>query len=253
LRSFLTSEGVAAGTIDSLLNSALYALPAASPSRGPFPLTLVAQGNGGNVADQVVLCEYLASEGFVVATTPSPMIRTPIEREDQVGTFAETQASELAAAIPLVAASLPVDSSRMALVGHSFGARAALLLAMREERVRAIVSLDGGIGTASASGSFRTAPSFSSSAPIPPLLHFYENLDEFMRPDFTLLKEIRTKELVLEATEAMHHVHFSTYGFAAASFPELARVTSATPATGSESVRVLNRTADFLRRALMVR
>ena len=251
--SFLAQAGVSARTIDSLLASALFAAPSAPPLDGAFPLVLIAQGNGQDVIDQVVLCEYLASQGFVVAATPSPMRRTPMEREDQVGEFAERQALDLERAIVTVAERLPVDIERIGVVGHSFGARSALLLAMRDRRVRAIVSLDGGIGTATAVEPFRRTPSFRPDAPLPPLLHFYEELDSFMAPDFGLLRSLRTAELILEPTEAMHHTHFTTWGFAAVRFPDLAAATQATSGTPRAVVAVGERTAAFLERHLRER
>jgi dienelactone hydrolase len=250
LASFLTRAGASPSTIDTLFACPLYAIPAPRPIGGPFPLILIAQGNGQDVADQVVLCEYLASQGFVVAATPSPMLRSPLEREDQVGAFADTQARELAAAIGAVTAVLPVNPQRVGVVGHSFGARAALLLAMQEQRVGAIVSLDGGIGTATAVDAFRRAPSFRADARLPALLHFFEALDAFMTPDFAMLRSLHTAELLLEPTEAMRHVHFTTYGFAAALFPDLARATQATPATAAAVIHVQERTAAFFRRWL---
>jgi dienelactone hydrolase len=211
---------------------------------------LVAHGNAQDVADQVVLCEHLASLGFVVAATPSPMLRTPMKREDEVGALAEVQASDLAAAIGAVAAVASADTQRIGVVGHSFGARAALLLAMREPRIRAIVSLDGGIGTATALEPFRRAPSFRPDAALPPLLHFSEELDSFMTPDFGLLRALRVAELVLEPTKDMRHVHFTTWGFAMAIFPELARATRSTAGTPSAVRAVHERAAAFLRRWL---
>jgi dienelactone hydrolase len=247
LAEFLAQAGVSSSTIDSLFASPLYAVPSPNPIDQPFPLVLIAQGNGHDAIDQVVLCEYLASQGFVVATTPSPMLQTPLEREDQVGALAEKQASELAAAIDAVTGRLRVDAQHLGVVGHSFGARAALLLAMRDPRVRAIVSLDGGIGTATAVEPFRRAPSFRPGASLPPLLHFFEELDPFMTPDFKLLRSLDTAQLFLEPTEGMHHTHFTVYGSAAAVFPELAAVTHATSATPQSVVAVAEQTATFLR------
>jgi len=246
LASFLANTGISSVTIDSLFDSRLFASSGRSPIDRLFPLVLVAQGNGGSVIDQVVLCEYLASRGFVVVTTPSPMRETPLEREEQVGDFAQRQADDLAGAASAVASVLPVDTTHIGIVGHSFGARAALLLAMRNPRVRALVSLDGGIGTGTAVAAFRRAPSFDDTAKLPPILHFYEELDAFMTPDFTLLEALETTELMLEPTEGMHHVHFTTYGFAAGVFPELAAATKATPETVEGIVGVTRRTAEFL-------
>ena len=238
------------GMLDSLFASRLYASRGVQPAGGRPPVVLIAQGNGDDVFDQVVLCEYLASQGFVVLATPSPMLRTPLEREDQVGTFAERQAQELFDAVKIAARTIKVDTSRIGVVGHSFGARSALLLAMRDRRVRALVSLDGGIGTSTAMESFRSAPPFRASAALPPILHFHEELDAFMTPDFSLLRELHTESLTLEPTRGMHHVHFTTFGFMVHAFSSVAEATHATPETNASVIAVTTRTFTFLREAL---
>jgi dienelactone hydrolase len=248
LSAFLERAGMNRSAIDSLFALPLFASATPRAAAGPFPLILVAQGNGQDVIDQVVLCEYLASQGFVVATTPSPMLRVPMEREDQVGQLAELQASDLSDAIDVVSAALPANGERISVVGHSFGARSALLLAMRDQRIRGLVSLDGGIGTATAVEPFRQAKSFRADAALPPLLHFYEELDAFMAPDFTLLRRLRFAELELVRSTELHHAHFTTYGFVAGVFPDIARATRATPSTTAALVAVAVKTADFLRR-----
>jgi dienelactone hydrolase len=250
LAASLTGAKVDSATVEGFLESRLYALGSPPPLDEPFPLVLVAQGNGEDAGDQAVLCEYLASRGLAVASTPSPMLRTPLTREDQVGELAEEQARDLAAAIAPAAAFTHADTSRLGAVGHSFGARAALLLAMNDTRVRALVSLDGGIGTATAVEAFRTAPSFRPAAALPPLLHFYEELDAFMTPDFTLLDSLHTASLVLRPTRGMHHVHFTTMGFAAGAFPALAVLTHAGPETVPEVTAVARQTGNFLLRYL---
>ena len=250
LGAFLERVGLNRLTIDSLFAAPLFASANPQPATGPFPLVLVAQGNGQDVIDQVILCEYLASLGFVVASTPSPMLRVPQEREDQVGQLADLQASDLQDAMAIVSRSLPIDRDRVGIVGHSFGARAALLLAMRLPQVRAVVSLDGGIGTATAVEHFKRAPSFRADAVLPPLLHFYEELDEFMKPDFTLLRSLRFAELDTVRTTDLRHTHFTTYGFLAAAFPDIARATRATGSTSAGLVTVAQRTGDLLLRLL---
>lgn len=246
LSTSLTGAGVPAADVAELLDSPLWATSATAPADGALPLVLIAQGNAEDAADQVVLCEYLASTGFVVASTPSPMLQRPLEAEDQVGGLAETQAEDLATAIKVVSGRLPVDRSRIGVVGHSFGARAALLLAMKDPHIRAVVSLDGGIGTSTAVTSFESAPSFRQDAPIPPLLHLYEELDPFMKPDFTLLRSLHGAEQVLERVEHLHHIHFTTYGFASATWPSIAKLTRATPETAAGVRAVAERTARFL-------
>ncbi len=247
LAEFLKNTGVGTATVDSFFNGPLHAIADGRPNTGSFPLVLIAHGNQQDASDQAVLAEFLASHGFVVASTPSPMLRTPMERQSQLAEFAEMQAADLQAAVPIVASAVHADTSRLFLVSHSFGARSALLVAMQDPRVRAMVSLDGGIGTATGIAELRAAKSFRADARVPPLLHVYEELDAVMTPDFTFLRGLRADTLVLEQTAAMHHVHFTTYGFASAVFPEIAKVTRANAATALEVRRIGEDVLRFLR------
>ena len=246
LADFLRNTGVGTATVDSFFNSALVAIGDGRPITGSFPLVLIAHGNQQDASDQVVWAEFLASHGFVVASTPSPMVRKPMERQSQLADFAEAQSTDLREAVSLVAAAVPADTSRLLLVSHSFGARSALLMSMQDPRVRALVSLDGGIGTATGITELRAAPSFRADARVPPLLHVYEELDAVMKPDFTFLRGLRADTLITEPAAEMHHVHFTTYGFASAIFPEIAKVTRATAETAVEVRRIVETVLRFL-------
>jgi dienelactone hydrolase len=250
LGAFLSSVGVPASTTAALLASPTAARMGAPVQSGGWPVVLMAQGNGEAAADQAILCEYLSSHGYVVITTPSPMRDTPMQREDQVGEYAERQARELSHALAVARPVIPFDSNRIALVSHSFGARAALLLAMHDRRIRALVSLDGGIGTASAQAAFTSTPAFDETAALPPLLHFSESLDSFMTPDYGMLRALHSAALTIRETVAMHHVHFTSYGFLAAGFPDIATVTHATPGTARSVRGVAEETLAFLDRYL---
>ncbi len=222
--AFLTSAGLPTRVSSRYLESPMAAVRDARPVPGSFPIVMVAQGNGHQAADQAVLCEYLASHGYLVVTTTSPMVATPMTREDEVGPFAERQAGDLMRAADAVAAWPTADAGVRFSAGHSFGARAALLVAMRDARVRGVISLDGGIGTATAVTSYRAAPSFAAARATAAILHFYEELDEQMAPDFALLRSLPMTP-TLRRVPGLHHIHFTTLGFASSAFPELRGLT----------------------------
>ena len=176
--AFLESHGAAPDAVEQWLAAPMLATADAPPSGSRFPLVLVAQGNAQTFQDQAPLAEYLASHGYVVATSPSPMrITGPLTDEKEVGARAEEQAVDLAFVASGIAGRPDVSEARIGIVAHSFGARAALLLSMREPRVAAIVSLDGGIGTATGRTSFEALPSYHAGAVRAPILHFCERLD----------------------------------------------------------------------------
>ncbi len=215
LREAITSAGLTETAARAYGDASVKARWDAPVESGKFPLVLIGQGNLQDALDQAVLAEIVASHGFVVATTPSPTLTSPMRTADDVGPTAQKQAEDLLKAASTLAAVGVVDTSRIVVIGHSFGARAALLLAMHDSRIRALVSLDGGIGTSTAQESFTQAPWFSRERETTPILHFYETADASMTPDFTLLRSLATRDLTLRELKGLEHPHFTTAGFQA--------------------------------------
>ncbi len=208
----------------------MYARRDAPAIREKFPLVLIAQGNGNTANDQAVLAEFIASHGYVVATIAGPIVKS----ESEIATKARDQAD----AFEFLSKML--DADEVSIIGHSFGSRSMLAYAMKNP-VKALVSLDGGIGTAN------NVMNVDRSRPLPPILHLYEDADAFMKPDFAFLKSLNTKNLKLEKVDAMHHVHFSSWGFISAAFPDIAKATKATRGTKRSVAAVAERVLEFIR------
>jgi pimeloyl-ACP methyl ester carboxylesterase len=91
----------------------------------------------------LTLAEYLASHGYVVATCPLLGTHSRLVNRNVVDLETEVRDMEFVLA---QASILPfVDEHRIGLVGYDLGGMAALLLAMRDPRIEAMVSLDTGI------------------------------------------------------------------------------------------------------------
>jgi dienelactone hydrolase len=220
-RGFLARQGLAEAGVSAWLEAPLFARRDVPAAPVPSPLVLVAQGNGGAVPDLAVLGELLASHGFAVATTPSPVrLGHRLESEADVRPVADAQAQDLAFALELLRKDRRVDVRRIALVGYSFGARAALLLAAREPAVKALVSLDGGIGTASG-GEWITPKALDAARFGTPILHVYEDADAAATPDFSLLDALTQADQMRVKVDGLRHHDFITLGFAKAALPEL--------------------------------
>jgi len=245
--AFLASHGADSTAVAAWLVAPMLAASDARPARRRFPIVLLAQGNEQTIRDQAPLCEYLASHGFVVASAPSPMrISGPLTDVAQSGARAQEQARDLATVLTLVASRPGADPARVGVVGHSFGARAALLLGMHDGRVAAVVSLDGGIGTATGRSSLERAAWFDAEAARAPILHLYERLDPFMTPDFGLLRSLGSSDRWLVEVPAMHHHHFSSLGAVATAQPALAPALGASDGTAAAYVAVAEATLGFL-------
>lgn len=133
---------------------------------------------------------------------------------------ATAQARDLAVIVRQLGAFPSVDPGPIGLVGYSFGGRSALLLAGREPRVRGFVSLDSGIG-AKAGGAWLPAGRFDRSTVRTPILHVFEDRDDFVTPDFRLLASLRRSDRRLLRVSDLGHFEFITYGMASALLPDL--------------------------------
>jgi dienelactone hydrolase len=207
----------------------MAAIPGSKPKAGPFPLVMVGQGNLQSAHHQAILSEYLASHGYVVATAPSPMrISKPLTDESDIFAYAQEQANDMTFAIRMLKKQSNVDSERLSLIGHSFGARAALLLLLDDlADAKALVSFDGGIANKIGKdwlvGHGIVLKPEQMTVPI---LHFYEDTEEFMVPDFTLLESLTSSDRYLIKIDQMRHLYFTSIGMVAGVIPGFAPANS---------------------------
>ena len=245
-RESLARAGVSPGEISIWLEKNMYATRGASPAPLRFPLVLIAQGNGDTASDQAFLAERIAAAGFVVATAPSQSVLDgPMRSEADIPAHAETQAADLAFVRRTLAAEKFVKPGAYGLVGYSFGARSALLLAMSDPDVAALVSLDGGIGSATGKGVFEKARGYDASKMKAPLLHLYETADPAMNVDLGMLDSLPAPKWLIRV-DAMRHVHFSTTGVLATRVSSVRARTSATAETSAAWDAVAETTVTFL-------
>jgi len=144
LEEMLVVHGVRQEDLASRLTTPMLAVEEAPAGAGPYPLLVLGQGYLYEPPlAQAVLCEYLASNGFIVATssllgTARPQVQLTVEDFS-------TQVADLALLLRRVPSLLPVAPGRVGAGGFDLGGMAALLLQMEEPSVRALVSLDGGL------------------------------------------------------------------------------------------------------------
>lgn len=105
-----------------------------------FPLLLYHQGIDGTIEDNFVLCEYLASHGYVVVNSTYQ----PANGESfAIDLDLQRSSKDLACLINFMAGQPNVDSTRIGMIGHSYGAETAFAFcAENNSAMRAFVSLD---------------------------------------------------------------------------------------------------------------
>lgn len=166
--------------IEAFLKQPVAARFDAEPAAGPFPLAIYSLGQNNYTQENIVLFEYLASHGYVVATVPhlgtSPRrfhlwIHDPLSYEAQL--------RDLEFTLQTLAEYPWVDRDHVAAVGHSNGGLYALLLAMRQNDIDAVVGLDASFMTplVSYEYDYTSAPYFNPSALQVPILQLFRNSD----------------------------------------------------------------------------
>lgn len=121
----------------------MHAVRDAAAEKGKFPLVVYAPGYNGSASENADLCEYLASQGYVVVSSRSLGDHTRGIAIDLEGL--QTQASDISYLIGYAGTLPQVDAGKVAVVGYSWGGLANVFAAARDQRIRALVSLDGSL------------------------------------------------------------------------------------------------------------
>ncbi len=162
-------RGADRGELDRLLALRSAARREAGRLKKPFPVLLWAHTD---TLAKAIPCEYFASHGYVVVSTS---VVGTFERDLDVGlSGAETSARDLEFALGEVAARGLAAPSRTAILGMSFGGISEICYGLRHPELRAIVSLDGGAGSASGAATVQQSAFFDPGRLTAPLLHLYQ-------------------------------------------------------------------------------
>jgi pimeloyl-ACP methyl ester carboxylesterase len=129
---------------EALLKEPAGAVESAGAAAGPFPLIVVGQGlYYESPITHAILCEYLASQGFVVATVPLAGTNSPAPNLDVIDL--ETQVRDLESVIGRLRELPFVSEEKLGLLGFDMGGMACLILAMRNPDVDAFASMETAI------------------------------------------------------------------------------------------------------------
>ncbi len=138
------ADDVERETLDLILDSAMGASQDAAPSSGAFPLVLWTMRHETMVA-QSVLCEYLASHGYVVAAAryAGPALPMPwaLETEEEKQATFLTHLQDLDFVLGRLEQEPSVDAGRVAVLTWSYAAELAPRVQMRHANVRLVVGL----------------------------------------------------------------------------------------------------------------
>lgn len=135
--------GLSATKIRAEMDRPMWATRDAKPQAGKFPVVIYAPSFGASAHENADLCEFLASHGYVVLSSPSLGASGRDMTHDLDG--AEAQVADIEFLIGY-ARSLPdADADHVGVLGYSWGGMANVLAAAKDSRIGALVSLDGSV------------------------------------------------------------------------------------------------------------
>jgi len=129
--------------VKPLLATSLWAVRDAPPASGRFPVIIYGPGASSVSWENIDLCEYLASHGYVVVSSPDFGATTRRMTIDLAGI--NTQAKDMTFLIGFAQTLPDTDMSAVAVMGHSWGGISNVFAAARDSRVDALVALDGSL------------------------------------------------------------------------------------------------------------
>ena len=125
------------------LRKTSWAIRDAAPAAGKYPVVLYSPSLSAPAHENVELCEFLASQGYVVLASASMGTRTRGMSTDLQGL--ETQAADIGFLLASAYALPQADTAHVGAVGFSWGGLSNIFAAARDDRIGAVVSLDGSV------------------------------------------------------------------------------------------------------------
>jgi hypothetical protein len=179
---------------------------------GSFPLILFAPG--GNTSGQLhsVLCEYLASHGYIVVSTPSlgnaESLKWPF---DQTGL--NLQVEDMAFVINQIArSSSHLNINKICLISWSVGGVSQGIFAMKNANIDMFISLDSGLGREYGVEMIKNSPYFDYQKMQIPFLHMTGKQPEMYKVERSteFYDSISSSEKYSIEIEPFAHQHFAS-------------------------------------------
>jgi dienelactone hydrolase len=185
-----------------------------------FPVIIYAPSHQASSIENFALCEYLASHGFIVISSPSRGTENRWFSNNNAKEM-ETQARDVEFLMK-EAGKLPItDYDKIAIMGFSFGGLSNIVVQNRNDNVKAIVSLDG--TERYQYELLNQSPFFKAQNVSVPYIHMAQkdipeivlkedNIDAALNTEFELFDNLVNSNAFRLKFHNLTHSHYSTLG-----------------------------------------
>jgi pimeloyl-ACP methyl ester carboxylesterase len=212
-------SSVPAAQLLALRATPMNAWAEARQAPGRFPAVLYFGGLNADVNSNAVLAEFLASHGYLVASvsligptnTQTSQSRSPSDLDASV--------RDMEFGLSILCLEFQADRDGLAVIGHSLGGVEAVMFAMRNGNVSAVVGLDGTYGfkgsTGVLTGSWGYDPRNMRAAFLD--LRRAQGQQE-ADLDLAPIRSFHHADVTLVTMVGMHHSDFTSFAMAAERF-----------------------------------
>lgn len=214
------SGSVPSAEIPALRSAEMNAYPDVPPAKGTFPAVLYFGGLNAAINSNVILAEYLASHGYVVASISLLGPSDEQTFQSRTADNLESSVRDMEFAWSVLKTEPNVDKTKLAVMGHSVGAIEAAILGLRNADVSAVIGLDGTYGFQGLSSvlthSYGYAPEKMRAAFLD--LRRAQGAQGNEPLDLSVVESFRHAERTLITMEKMHHSDFTSFAMVGAQF-----------------------------------
>lgn len=189
-------------------------------AKGKFPVIIYAPSYQASSIENFALCEYLSSHGYIVIASPSRGTETRWFSGNSAKEM-ETQARDVEFLIKEIVKFPSADPDKIAVMGFSFGGLSNVIAQMRNENIKAIVSLDG--TERYQYPLIKKSPFFDIEKIDVPYIHFAQkdipekvlkedNINAELNTEFALYDTLTNNKAYRLKFHNLSHSYFSTLG-----------------------------------------
>ncbi len=201
--------------IESILKRECISKEDVTELEGKFPVIILGQGYYyESPISHLILCEYLASHGYIVITCPLFGTNTKAIELNMIDF--ETQVKDLEFLLSKATELPNVDINNIAALGFDLGAMSATLMQMRNSNIKALITYDGGIMFEhNTTRLLNPSPYYQPEKLDVPAMIFTRtiegNIQMGLKEDSTIFLNSPYSKKYLVRTEGMKHHYYTSY------------------------------------------
>lgn len=139
----MVTDGKRQAQVEAERQKRMWAVRDAAPITGKFPVVINAPSINNTAFENADIAEFLASHGYIVIAAPTVGLTGRSIKKDLK--HAQLQADDIRFLIDYARTLPQADMTRVAAAGFSWGGLSNVLAAAKDERIKALVCIDGAV------------------------------------------------------------------------------------------------------------